>query len=655
VTQELIYPYQPLDRLVFAARLPIALLALLLGAVASRWAREWFGSLGAILTLLLLTFDPNLIAHAGVAATDLGTAFFVLLALYTFQRFLRRSSVGWGAAAGVTLGLALSAKLSTALLFPVQGLLVLVYGLSNDTGRTDRWRPLFRLVVSYVGIVGLAALVLWALYGFQIGLVPELGMTLPAPAHAVPWLRLQEHMQQGHAAFLMGEVSHEGWWYYFPVALVLKTPLPILLAWVFSFAALILGRRRRWPEELALLLFPALYFGFSLTSSLNIGYRHLLPILPLLAISVGRLNSALPTKVADLTVLKRSALGGWVGLGLGLWLIVGTLSVYPQYLAYFNEVADGPDGGYRFLVDSNTDWGQALKALARHQEEHGIDRVRLSMFTFLDPAIYGVRYEPLTPMHGDTPAVFPSRFNPPPGVYVISTTTLQGIPLADPEMFDWFRHRGPDARIAHVMHLYRVVASPEPGRWVAQCFDPVAPLPPDVINEGFGRQDLRRAYFDCNQSWLLPDGGATPGWYALAQQAADQDDGFIGEQLSAHDLVFEQRRPGALPPFKVFEATAPSIMPALPSANSVQVGDLDFLGHTPVQRQDEPTVEIWTYWRVRARPDRPLSLMLHLTGSDGSPLVADGLGVPVDNWQVGDLFLQRHLFLLPAEAPVYSV
>jgi hypothetical protein len=280
------------------------------------------------------------------------------------------------------------------------------------------------------------------------------------------------------------------------------------------------------------------------------------------------------------------------------------------------------------------------------------------MFTFLDPSIYGVHYEPLTPMHGDTPAVFPSRFNPPPGVYVISTTTLQGIPLADPEMFDWFRHRDPDARIAHVMHLYRVVARPEPGQWVAQCFDPVAPLPPDVINEGFGRQDLRRAYFDCNQSWLLPDGGAEPGWYVLAQQAIDQDDGFIDEHLVAHGLVFEQRRPGALPPFRVYESTAPSMVPAQPSVGSVQIGALDFLGHTPIQGQDERTVEIWTYWRVRALPDRPLSLMLHLTGPDGaSPLVADGLGVPLDNWQVGDLFLQRHRFVLPAEAPagVYTL
>lgn len=651
VTRELIYDYQPLDRLVFAARLPVALLALLLGAMAFRWASDWFGPPGGLLTLFLLTFDPNILAHASVAATDLGAACFILLALFTFQRFLRRPTLGRWALAGLALGLAQGTKLSAMMLLPTQGLLILAHGIWGV--KNSR---VLRLGLAYAGMVALAALVLWALYGFQIGPVPELGLSLPAASHAIPWMRLREHMQGGHAAFLWGQVSHRGWWYYFPVALALKTPLPILLSWLMALVALMSSSapprlrgggategtrgRAQWRDELALLLFPVLYLGLSLQSSLNIGYRHLLPILPLLAISAGRLAKYV-----------RGRYQGFVAAGLGVWLVMSTLSLYPHYLAYFNELAGGPAGGYRYLVDSNTDWGQALKELARYQEEHDVETVYLSMFTFLDPAIYGVRYQPLTPMYGDTPPVFPSRFNPPPGNYVISTTTLQGIPLADPEMYDWFRHREPDARIGHVMFLYRVPEPSVPFSWVAQCLSPVAPLPPAVIAEGFGRPHLRRAYFDCPQGWLIPDGGQAAGWYVFFRDTARGGDAFIRTHLEPARLIFEQTRSGALPPFAVYEATVLPVAPAHPAATAVQVGDLTFLGHTVLDRPDDHAIEVWTFWRVGALPAKPLSLMLHLVGPGGSPVVvADGLAVPVENWQLNDVIIQRHRLEIPPEA-----
>jgi hypothetical protein len=681
VTQDLVYDYQPLDRLVFAARLPIALLALLLGAVAFRWAADWFGSLGGLLALFLLAFDPNIIAHAGLATTDLGAACFILIALFAFQRFLHRPSWRRWALAGLTLGLAQGAKLSAMLLLPTQGLLILAYSIWNssatpipfgsaagiaDRGEGSRWRVLLKWGTAYAGMLVLAALVLWALYGFEVGPVPELGVSLPAASHAIPWLRLREHMEGGHAAFLMGQVSHQGWWYYFPVALAVKTPLPILLAWLAALVALLFGLRRRWRDELALLLFPMLYFGSSLLSSLNIGYRHLLPILPALAVSSGRL-------VGCLGGLPRRL----VAIGLGLWLILSTVALQPHYLAYFNELAGGPDGGYRYLVDSNTDWGQALKDLARYQEAHDIGSVYLSMFTFLDPAIYGVRYQPLTPMHGDTPAVFPSRFNPPPGIYVISTTTLQGIPLADPEMYDWFRHREPDARIGHVMFLYDVPRAIEPGGWVAQCVVPVAPLPPETIAEGFGRRDLRRGYFDCTQSWLIPEGGGSPGWYVVARDVTSQPDDFIQSHLARARLVYEQTQPHLVPPFVVFEwvpggamvpdlvstgIVAPSAWPPLQaetegentSAPLALEGGPKWLGYRldSTQVRLGQAVELQAYWRVRERPAQPLSLMAHLLGEDGQVVaVADGLGVPIENWQVGDIIVQRHILEIPPDAP----
>jgi hypothetical protein len=671
VTEQLIYNYVPLDRLVVAARLPVAFLALLLGAVVFRWAADGFGPKAGLLALFLIAFDPNILAHASVAATDLGAACFITLALFAFHRFLRRPTLGGWVLAGVTLGLALGAKLSAVLLLPTQGLLILVYGVwsvrhSRDVAKGSRWRTLVELAIAYAGMLLLAALVLWALYGFELGPAPELGLTLPAASHSIPWLRLREHMQGGHAAFLLGEVSHQGWWYYFPVALAVKTPLPTLLAWLAAAVASLLGFRRSWRDELALLLFPVFYLGLSLQSSLNIGYRHLLPVLPFLAVFAGRLARTLART-------PQKALAA----GLAVWLVIGTVMVRPHFLAYFNELAGGPDSGYQYLVDSNTDWGQALKDLARYQEENGIESVNLSMFTFLDPAVYGVRYEPLTPMHGDTPAVFPSRFDPPPGGYVISTTTLQGIPLADPEMYDWFRNREPDARIGHVMLVYDVPQAPEPGSWVAQCLVPAAPLPSEAIAEGFGRDDLRRAYFDCTQSWLYPEGGRSPGWYVVFRDTAIQPDPFLESQLARSRLIYEQKQSRVVPPFVVYEwhsgqpieddlirsgIVAPSAWPPSQaemegeklSAPLVLEGWLVWLGYQLDSTQVQPgqALELQTFWQVNDPPPEPLSLMAHVIAEDGRAIaVGDGLGVPIENWQPGDVIAQRHALEIPADTP----
>ncbi|MGD9099279.1 MAG: glycosyltransferase family 39 protein, partial [Anaerolineae bacterium] len=291
MSQELIYGYQPLDRLVFAARLPVALLAVLLAALVFRWATDWFGPRGGLLALFILAFDPNILAHGGVATTDLGAACFISMALYTFQRFLRQPTQEHWLLAGLTLGMAQAAKLSAMLLLPTQGLLILVYGLRrHQSPANPKISDLKTYSLAYAGMVVLAAWVLWALYGFETGPVAESELTLPAASHAIPWLRLLEHAQGGHAAFLLGQVSHQGWWYYFPVALALKTPLPVLFSWLAALAALAHswwakkssppmgriegGQGPSWPEELALLLFPLLYLVASLQSSLNIGYRH---------------------------------------------------------------------------------------------------------------------------------------------------------------------------------------------------------------------------------------------------------------------------------------------------------------------------------------------------------------------------------------------
>ena len=649
VAREVITSYRPVDRLIFPARAMAGLLALILGAVVYRWAADLGGKWGGLLALLLLTLDPNILAHSAVVGTDLGAATTIAASLFIFARWLCQPTTPRLVIAGVVSGLALGTKTSAILILPTVFLIgILVY--------PRRWPALLWLL-------GIAGLTLWALYRFEVGYIPGTGILCPAPSHAIPFLRLRRHMTDGHPAFLLGENRMHGWWYYFLVAFALKTPLPTLLFLVIALLSPLFLRLRRFPNMAQglrvwgpIVLFLLTYGISTLFSPLNIGYRHLLPVLPFLFVLAGRAlciihHSRFTFHVSRFTLHASR----FTYSALLTWLALGTLRVAPHYLAYFNELAGGPDNGWRYLADSNTDWGQGYKDLARFQRERGVGKVYLSAFLpTYDPAIYGVVYEPLTPMWGNTPAVFPSRLNPPPGDYVISATTLDGIPLVDPEMYDWFRKREPDARIAHVLFYYHIPPQDPPPTWVAQCTVPDVPLSPDAVAEGFGRDDLRRVYFDCTQGWLYPAGGDVPGWYVFYRDPVTETS-FARSHLSPARLSYEQKRRGEMPPFRVYEwppgarIPGPSVHLLLPEGMFPPVpldGPLAFLGATASPQADALVVETW--WQVTAGPiTRPLSIMAHLLTDAGGVLgLADGLGVSPVMWQPGDIVVQRHRFPL---------
>ncbi|MCP4537078.1 MAG: phospholipid carrier-dependent glycosyltransferase [Chloroflexi bacterium] len=646
--QHVVVPYAPIETLVFAARVPTMLIGILLAALVYRWAADAFGSRAGLLALVLCAFDPNILAHAGVAATDLGATCAIFAAMYTFWRWIRqKNGPSWRRCltAAVVLGLALGVKSTVLMLLPIYGLFVLL-------GRPPQ-RSLSPYLRQTLVAGGIAFVVLWALYRFEFGTVPGWSFPIPAPSHFLPLLKLQEHMREGHSAFLMGQNYHHGVWYYFPIAFALKTP-PLTLVLFLLTALGLLGRRARsagWRGEAALSALPLLYFGISLTSGINIGYRHLLPILPFLFVWVSRLAPLFARVPMSWRWTGRVALAGCVGV---------TLALFPWYLAYFNSFAGGIDGGYRYLTDSNLDWGQTWKALKQYVDEHNVTEFGLSQYTINDPRAYGLDYVPLPPWP-DAPPVLPRRFNPAPGVYAISATTLQGVVVADAEMFDYFRQIEPVRRVGHAMFVYQVSAHP-PTEWAAQCTTPVAPLPPDVLMEGLGQDDLRMAYFDCGNSWLYPPGS---GWYVHARDAAGLEMSAIHTQRTR--VAYEQTRSGFVPPFTVYEwfgqdpleglspvqvYAAPSDWPPVQAeaegvtlTSPVKVGGgLEFLGYTTKGE----TVQ--TYWHVIQTPTQPLSLMAHLLDTNGVPVaVGDGLGVPIDQWRPGDVIVQRHEITTPPD------
>jgi 4-amino-4-deoxy-L-arabinose transferase-like glycosyltransferase len=649
VAQETILSYQPIDRVVVACRIPVALLTLLLAATVYRWASDALGPTAGLFALALLTFDPNLLAHGSLATTDLGATAFIFWATWAFARYLRRPSARRWWIAALLMGLAQGAKLTALLILPALGLLALVD--AGTRAEEKRFEALARRALSYAGMMAVAALVLWSLYGFEVRPLAEIArgrFPLPAASHVERWVRLQANIDYGRESFLLGQNRMHGWWQYFPLAFLLKTPLPVLIL-VLMTVGLLAWRRRRLTTELALALFPVSYGLLSLTSTINIGYRHLLPVLPFLFVSVARL-AAPPRRVLRA-----------VCAALVIWLAVGTVRVIPHYLTYFNAVAGGPDDGYRFLADSNTDWGQGLKALAETQRRGDLGPVKLSMFTFLDPAIYGVRYEPIAPMAG-APPVLPQRFNPASGTYAISATTLDGVPLPLPSTYSWFRHRTPQARVAYVIFIYQVTE--RRADWVAQCTDPAVPLPSQVVAEGFGSDALRHITFDCQQSWIIPQGGASDGWYVRSTPGIDQLRWPTGTQrhewwpdwaqelpLNSLHLSYVQPTPGELPPFAIWEWNAAPFQPPSTLGPIALEETLEFVGYD-LRGDPRPgeTIEVLTYWRVVDPPRRPLSLMLHLANGSGVPVaVGDGLGVGIDQWQPGDRIVQRHVLNLPPD------
>jgi hypothetical protein len=632
--------------------------------------------------LAFFVFDPNILAHGTLATLDLGVTCFMFIAMYGVQRLLHRPSRTNLAMGGVFLGLALAAKVSAAIVLPVGIGLIVLWGL------VKRWRG--KLVSRVFVYLGAAFLTLWAVHLFDFGppsdgnLLSAFSFSLPAPTYWNSFLRVGRHVARGNPAYLLGETYVGGRWHYFPIVFALKTPLPTLLLIGVALVMVLLDTwkspQHRWQVLVALSM-PASYFLMSMANQINLGYRHILPILPFLYLLTARLviphskpTQSTPHRASRFTPSNlRLPVSRLAILSLLLWQIIGTLRVWPFHLTFFNEIAGGPRDGYRYLADSNVDWGQGSKALRDYLEAQSWPDVRWSSFTFfIRPELYGVQATPLPPL-ADAPAVLPTRFNPAPGTYVISASTLRGLQLVDREMYNWFWHREPDDVVANAMLVYHVPERTPNPTWLAQCSVPFAPLSPEAVAEGFGRADLRLLAFDCTQSWVYPDVGKSAGWYVLHRETAVRADHFAHQQLASAQLSFEQKTPHETPPLTVFEWESQTVPlpsgegplwaspvewpPVQAKADGVPVaapiemdGPLNFLGYEVTQ--DDRSVALITYWQVTAGPDRPFSLMCHLVGPDSIPVaMGDGLGTPWDQLRPGDLVAQRHTLPVSPELP----
>jgi hypothetical protein len=507
------------------------------------------------------------------------------------------------------------------------------------TGQSSIARKLGRVAV--IGII--AFFVVWAVYGFQVGRVPGLPVPIPAATHVEIYQSLQQHYDEGHPSFLMGMNSTRGWWYYFPIAFLIKTPLPTLILLLASIALSFRPPTAdRQPSSVlwTLGLFPIVYFATALWSSVDIGYRHLLPILPFVFVFIGWQVAGRRTQVTAGGTRYSSLISHYASrftlYALLAWYLINAVLIFPHNLAYFNEIAGGPDGGYNWLVDSNLDWGQNLKELKAWLDARGISQVYLSQFSPSRPEIYDLQATLLLPSPRASPF---ARFNPSPGWYAIGVTTLQGAYTPDVNTFAYFRAMRPTIRIGHALFVYHVAESPQ-GQWVAQCANPTAPLDTDEIKASFGHNALRLVQFDCSTSWWYPASEA-PGWYILSPRS---------ELPPGATLQAQARQPDGKPFYNVYQIDPTAIRAGRSPTRKNVDGPLELIGYKVDQTSVHPgaSVELEIFWRVKETPNRPLSLMAHLVKPDGTPVVVgDGLGVPIEQWQPGDMIVQRHKLTVP--------
>ncbi|MBN1826455.1 MAG: glycosyltransferase family 39 protein [Candidatus Eisenbacteria bacterium] len=414
-----LFALAPAGRVVNLARAPTILITALLLLLVFVETRRLFGGRAAALALFLAALEPNLLAHGSLATQDMVLTLTLFLAVVLFRRCREKPGAGRLLLAGAALGAALLSKYT--------GLLLV--GILPAAALLDRGGK--RALAALLPLAAVALIVVHAGY-LPLHLrapeeAPRAGMgVLPAPY--AEGIEYQRGANTGYPAFFFGRVSDRGWRAYYPVAFLVKTPIPFLL---LAGAGALGILRRRDRSSIAWLLLPPLLLAlfFVLVSRINIGLRYLLPVYPFLAVLGGS---------AAAGALKRRR--KIVLLLLAAWLAAGTAIAWPHYLSYFNEACGGTRGGSRILSDSNLDWGQDLPGLARFLDERGDPVVYLSYFGTAEPHRYGIRYRWLSGWLYHPPREIlegGARLRPDPDWVAVSRMVLHGVRLPDPEMFRW--------------------------------------------------------------------------------------------------------------------------------------------------------------------------------------------------------------------------
>ncbi len=408
------------DMILFRTRMAAAILTLLLALLVFLATKEMFGTGAAFIALALLTFEPNLLAHGAVVTTDAALSCFMFATIYTFYRYVKAPSVWRVVIVGVSAGLALSVKHTGFLVFPMLLMLAIcelvrqrlaANGSSETIMATGRRALKFTASLAAITVIGLA--VLWAFYGFRYQARPnglQLNPSLTEYAQGLRpheawiistmarWHLLPESYLYGladvrltadfYTSYVLGKIYAHGIWFYFPVAFAIKSTLAFLVLMLLAVVAIATRRLSCWREILFLTIPPVFFLLVAMSVGMNIGVRHILPLYVFFSVLIGGAAWAL---------IRRNPRWVYAVVALLLFHAVSSLWTFPVYLAYSNELWGGPSNTYKYLTDSNADWGQQLKTTKLYLDQRGVKDCWFVYFAegVVETGYYGIPCKPL--------------------------------------------------------------------------------------------------------------------------------------------------------------------------------------------------------------------------------------------------------------------
>ncbi len=439
------------------ARAMNVLFGLLLAWLMWRAADRLFSRPAANFALALFAFSPALIAHFSIAATDGAATLFIFASAWALVRWRQKPTWKRTAGFGFLLGLMLLAKFSTAPMFALALLWMLLLGAEKIVQAPARWNW-----SKTAAALVLALFVVWAGYFFHVShltvrdgtltatfpnwnaptVKPVRGdrnysLRIPAGEYIEGFRELVRHNRQGQPAFFLGQVStHGGWKQYYPVVILLKWPTIVLS---LSLTGLMIALKRRGrevpvPADLWIMMsFPTLYLAMAISARFNLGDRHVLPLYPFaLLFAAAVWQWAAQKRVVTALLILLATLNA-----------ADALRYAPGYLSYFTPFVR-PAESFRLLTDSNLDWGQGLLALKDYQRNHPSQRISLAYFGSVDPQVYGIQSD------------FFGGHRRVPGTVIVSATNLSGQYLPEPERYRWLLEQKPLKILDHSLYVFQV-------------------------------------------------------------------------------------------------------------------------------------------------------------------------------------------------------
>ena len=410
------------------------LATLLLLAYLYFFGKAIAGHVAGCWAMLLAALDPNILAHSRLVTTDLYGTLAWIATLFHLHQWLHKKENNHFYYWCIALAISQCCKINNILLYPICLLSILGYQFYNGFRLSGKkvWLPLLSFVLIQLFIINIAFLFYHTgmpldAYAFKSNFFRELQhqwisvIPIPLPQSFIDTFDLTLYERESFTGtaqnYLIGEWRYQkGFWNYYFFCWMVKTPLLTgLLVFTSAITSLVNKQFRR--QSIYFLIIPsAIVLLLLSSSSVQSGYRYLLPVLAASLVSAGVFIQKTMSRLPKHT-------GILISIGLGTAVLLS----FPNYISYTSEWQWPKKNAYRYLSDSNLNWGQRQKKIQQILQQNP-----------------DYHFEPLTPVTGQI---------------VVDINKVTGI--IDTEKFAWLRNNySPIAVIEGCYLLYEVKELP---------------------------------------------------------------------------------------------------------------------------------------------------------------------------------------------------